>query len=523
MRHLWSRRSLVALGIVASLLAVAVPAWRAQGADHREGPLISEDPPADIADVLAFTSFTDPSKVVFGLTVNGFAVPAVRGSYSFSQDVLYQIKIDNDGDAVADLVIQVEFDGLEAVRDSRCPAMTSGSLAGQGGQFLTVRGPAPPRSNDGVLSRRLAPSKVTVQGCTNLVLGPTAGGFLAFAGLRDDSFVVDIGQLNRILGGTQDVFRGFTSPALGPLAGRPVRTDGTSGSDGFGGYNVSTFVIEVPKALVQGADDRTGTYLLNNTTIGVWGTTHRRHTRRLPAQDDDFAKFDGPYVQVQRAGHQTIKTVFIPQALRDEFNRSQPADDMARWGQFFPDALTTTDNDGMGNTIAGRASLLDAVGVTTLPNGAPLLLPSSFGNTDPELIRKVLLPDVLRLDLSLPATDLAVGGNGLQNGRRPGDDVIDILLRVARQLADVKFPDGSTLPGSGPVGTRRALDCSALPCPDRRVLAVLQGTDFYEPDSAVTDLSTSGVDRPLLGVFPYFATSHPLPGAAGTVGFPPQQ
>ena len=95
----------------------------------------------------------------------------------------------------------------------------------------------------------------------------------------------------------------------------------------------------------------------------------------------------------------------------------------------------------------------------------------------------MLIPDVLRIDLALPATDVGVATNGLQNGRRFGDDVIDILLRLSRQLADVKFPTGSGVPGSGALGTRQALDCSVLPaCPDRRVLAVLQGTDFIRSD-----------------------------------------
>lgn len=253
----------------------------------------------------------------------------------------------------------------------------------------------------------------------------------------------------------------------------------------------------------------------------MWGTTSRGKNTHRSTKDNPVNS--GPWVQIQRMGHQVVKTVFIPSATRDFYNREVPEDDLASFGQFFPDSLTTTDNDGTGNTIAGRAAVLTAVGVTALPNGAPLLLPASFPNTDKNLIRKVYTPDVLRLNLSLLATDVGVATNGLQNGRRPSDDVIDIVLRVARQLADVKFPTGSGFAGSGPLGVRRALDCSVLPCPDRRVLAVLQGTDFIEPDANVTDVATSGVDRPLLGVFPYFATAHPFPGAPGTTGFPPQQ
>jgi len=504
------------LSVVLLAVVVALPWGRdVHSADHRDAPLSSEDPSADVNDVFVFVSPTDSSKVIFAMTVNGFSVPAVRSSYSFGNDVLYQFKIDNSGDAKEDLVIQATFDGHESVHDPRCPATT-------GGQFLTVIGPARPINTgpDNLLLRR-GPE---VNGCTNTVL--SHDGIRVWAGLAEDPFVVDIGQLNRILGGTQDVFRQATSPALGLLRGRPVRDDHTSGVDGFGGFNVSAIVIEVPIAMVQGKANRSRSYLGNDTTIGVWGTTSRSKFRRLSTQHEprDF----GPYIQGQRMGHQVFKTIFIPSPVKDFFNRTAPADDARNVSQYIPDALTTTDNDGTGNTIAGRAAVLDAVGVTALPNGVPLLLPASFGNTDPNLIRKVLIPDVLRINLALPPTDVGVATNGLQNGRRLGDYVIDILLRLSRQLADVKFPDGSGLPGSGPLAKRRALDCSALPgCPDRRVLAVLQGTDFIKADALLGDLSTSGNDRPFRTEFPFIGLPHPLPGsdtpAPGTVGFPPQQ
>jgi hypothetical protein len=165
------------------------------------------------------------------------------------------------------------------------------------------------------------------------------------------------------------------------------------------------------------------------------------------------------------------------------------------------------------------------LGLTALPAGAPLLLPADFANTNKDLLRVALLPDVIRLDLDLPPNDLAIGQFGVANGRRPQDDQIDIELRLLRQLADVKFPDSFGVPGSGPIGTRVALDCSTLPsCPDRRVLVVLQGTDFIKPDADIPDVSASGNDRPFLTAFPFLPDPHPLPGAPGTdPAFPPQE
>ena len=239
-----------------------------------------------------------------------------------------------------------------------------------------------------------------------------------------------------------------------------------------------------------------------NKIINVWGTVS------APS-----GELNG-YVQFEREGQPAISTVFIPRPLKDAFNLGIPSEDVARWSQFIPDALTTTDNDGTGNTISGRAGLLTALGLTAPPVAAPLLLPATFVNTTKDLLRIALLPDVIRLDLSRAPTDLAIGAFGVSNGRRPADDSIDIELRLLRQLADVNFPAALKVPGSGPARP------GALNVTDQRVFAVLEGTDFIRPDSTLGDLSISGNERPIPTTFPYLATPHPLPGDAGTVGYP---
>src|SRR5207249_3060873 len=181
MTHLGQIRRGMVMGFFVALLAilVAIPGGVfLQAADHRDAPLIDEDPSADINDVFVFLNPNDPTKVIFAMTVNGFAVPAVRSSYSFAPEALYQFKIDNTGSAREALV-------------------------------------------------------------------------------------------------TQDVFR-----QNGAFRGRPLHADGTSGVNGFGGFNVSGLVVEVPLAMIQGSANRAGTYLANNTTIGVWGTTGRTKMRK---------------------------------------------------------------------------------------------------------------------------------------------------------------------------------------------------------------------------------------------------
>ena len=453
------------------------------GADHREAPIVDGIAEGDITDVYLFTDPNDVTRVVMIMNVNPFSVPAELPSYSLSPDLLYQFKVDNTGDAREDVVIQIVVD-----------------VSGQG-QTIRVLGPA---SSSATGSRNiLLNSSPSAQGAFGTVFGsPT--GVQAFVGMRDDPFVFDVGQFFRILNGTQDVFRAIPSAGF---RGRAVRADGTSGVDGFGGFDVTSIVVSLPKSMIRGASSK----------VNVWATVSERVADRRSA--------GRVYTQFERMGQQGFATVFIPKGVpRDAENAEIPEHDVANYSNLIPDALTTTDNDGTGNTIQGRADLLTALGLTTLPNGAPLLLPGTFGNTNKNLLRVALLPDVLRFDLDLPAgaAGQAIGQFGLQNGRRLDDPAIDIALQLLRQLADVHFPSGVT--GGGPVGIRAALECSAFPsCQDRRVLTVVQGTTFNKPDAQLNNFAIVGNDQPFLPTFPYIALPHPLPGEPGTVGFPVQQ
>lgn len=515
----WERISMALMAIVVLVGAAFYLPERVLASDHRDSPTADANGEGDITDIFAFLDPNDASQLVLIMNVNPFAVPAETPSYRFSPDFLYQFKIAHDQPAVEDLVIQAVF---ENVATTTCAS----------GQMVKIYGPARPQVTG--TSNIVLEQQPTVKGCTGQKI--QEGSMQVFTGLRDDPFVTDVGQLNRILANNQDLFRDFAGSALGALRGRPVRADLTSGVDGFGGFNVTTIAIKLPKSEVAG----TG-FLGVKGLVGIWGTTSMKGNKADPDHDNDL---DQTFVQFQRVGQQLFKTVFVPSAMRDAFNATRPADDVQNFSSLVPDALTITDNDGTGNTIAGRAALLTALGLTNasgsnagLGHGAPLLLPASFNNTNKNLLRAALLPDVLRLNLDLLPTGIlpgaaAVGGNGdpqlglgafgLQNGRRPADTVTDILLQFARQLADVNFPQSLGVPGSG-APRPGALTFAT----DRRVLAVLQGTDWIKPDAQVGNVSGNvapfgGNDQPLLAQFPFLAAPHPLPGEPGTVGFPAQ-
>jgi len=462
------------LVLLAALLCSA--AWfsssPARAADHRDSPVVDGAPEGDITDVFAFLDPNDKSRMVFAMGVNPFAVPALNDSYRFSTGFLYQFKIDTTGDYVEDFVVQVTF------RDA--------ASVSAGAQTVHVRmGPSTP-GNTGAVNTIMQDAPVNVTGPVNTVIN--SGGVQVFAGLRDDPFTFDVGQFFRIKAGTSQLFRAVPTSPLGPLTGRPIDKTGLSGIDGFAGFNATYIIVSVPLSNLS-----PGFFQNRSNIFNVWGTVS------APYVDDS-------YVQFERMGQPVFNTVFIPSAMKDAFNAGVPSDDVTRWSGFVPDALTTTDNDGTGNTISGRAGLLTALGVTAAPYGAPLLLPATFSNTSKDLLRGALLPDVLRIDLSADPADLGIGQIGLTNGRRPSDDVIDIALRVLRQLADVNFPTALGVPGSGPA---RA---GALTFPDYRVLVVLQGSDFIGPDSGLTDLAHNANDSTFLTSFPFFAPPHPRPG-----------
>lgn len=459
------------------------------GADHRDAPLVDNIPEGDITDVYFFTDLNDSSRVVMIMNVNPFTVPAESGGYSFSPDLLYQFKIDTNGNAREDLVFQITFD-------------TTGQT-----QTATIVGPARPRMTGA--RNVLLKERASAKGTFGTMFGDP-NGVMAFVGLRDDPFVFDFGQFTRILNNTQDLFR-----QVGNFRGRSVHSTGNSGVDAFGGFDVTSIAISVPKWMICGSCSR----------VSMWATVSQRDPNphgNGKGDGDHDGDDDAVFTQFERMGQQAFATVFIPKPMRDAENAEIPEHDVANYSSLIPDALTIKDNDGTGNTIAARAGLLNALGVTSLPNGAPLLLPANFQNTSKNLLRNALLPDVLRLDLTLGAEDQAIGQFGLQNGRRLDDPSIDILLQLARQLSDLHLP--APLPGSGPIGNRNFLECSNFPsCQDRRILVVLQGTDWIKPDNEISDITTEGNDRPFLTQFPYIALPHPVPGEPGTIGFPPQQ
>ncbi len=106
-------KALNALGVLAlvmALAAIGAPLVPAAASSHREAPMISNDPVADNTDLYAFVSPDKPDTVTFIVNTWPFEEPSGGPNYfRFGDDVLYELHIDNVGDAQSHITYQFRF------------------------------------------------------------------------------------------------------------------------------------------------------------------------------------------------------------------------------------------------------------------------------------------------------------------------------------------------------------------------------------------------------------------------------
>ena len=243
---LFSRGRLVPALVGVGLIAGLATGGRLLASDHQDTPDVELNQRFDVNDVYAFPAAT-PGRIVLVLGTSSPLTPARTPSFAFGtkDEELYQIKVDNTGDAVEDLVFQVTFTG---------PA---------GHQKVTLHGPVTP--NQTGPANTLIKGKKTLSGSVNEVLG-SASGIQLFAGPRDDPFFIDLEQFFRIVPDRK--------PVSGPLSQLPNTPTASSfraagqALDYVRGFNDMAIVIELPTSMLAADPQHPGKF-------GVWGTTSR--------------------------------------------------------------------------------------------------------------------------------------------------------------------------------------------------------------------------------------------------------
>ena len=238
----WPAIALTALAVTAITAGVA---RKLKASDHQDTPLVENNPRFDVNDVYAFPSPNDPSKTVLVLGTQSPLTPASTPSARFGtrDQVLYQLKVDNTGDAKEDLVFQFSFINLGRR------------------QVVAMRGPVKPNS---VGTENTVVRTFPMFGLTNTVID--YNGIKLFAGPRDDPFFIDLEAFFRILPDRKPENGPLSQIQQGPLTFRAA-TGANPAVDFLRGINDMAIVIEVPTSLL--------TNPATNGRFGVWGTSSR--------------------------------------------------------------------------------------------------------------------------------------------------------------------------------------------------------------------------------------------------------
>ncbi|MES2125625.1 MAG: DUF4331 family protein [Gemmatimonadota bacterium] len=233
----------VRLGIAVAIGVAGLMGAReiAVASDHQDTADVELNPKQDMTDFYAFP--TTAGRIALVLNSQPFISPAAVPTASFDKNLLYQIKVDNTGDAMEDLVFQVTFSGTGA------------------SQQVEVRGPLAPTVK-GAMQNVLLTSDPVVKGNINTVLGSSTG-VQVYAGIRDDPFFIDLEQFFRILPDRRPSTGALSTPSTQTAtAFRPAG----QAVDAVLGANLASIVIELPTAMLTAG---------GNAKIGLWGTISR--------------------------------------------------------------------------------------------------------------------------------------------------------------------------------------------------------------------------------------------------------
>ncbi|MEO7853446.1 MAG: DUF4331 domain-containing protein [Rubrivivax sp.] len=509
------RLSLVVIALCAAAAAYA--------SSHREAPFIASQPKVDGTDFYMFNSYE-------GVAANGSGGRAgyvtMIANFAPLQDpyggpnyfpldsnALYEIHVDNVGDAREHLTFQFKFKnelrGIALPIDNEMvpiPLIQAGPVSLRNDPNLNVNqtytvnlirgdrrtGTSTPVTKAGNNAKTFE-KPVDNIGTKTIADYPAYAAkhiFLinipgcsergkVFVGQRKDPFAVNLGVIFDLVNAPLSVITD------------PTKID--AGKDDLADKNVTSIALEVPASCLL-ADP-------SKPVIGGWSTASMRQGQYLsaspPAGFATTVTTGGAWVQVSRLGMPLVNEVVIGLPDKDRFNGSEPSGD----GQF----LRYVTNPTLP-ALLEVAFALPAGSVAPSNNGRNDLVTTFLtGIAGVNQLSMVTPSEMLRLNTAIPAVPFAMqnrlglvgnilaGGNdnaGYPNGRRPKDDVVDIsLVAVAGGLCVAN-------------GNNNALGFGAACKPS----AVPLGSTAFSLHDAV-DQAT----RPLMSKFPYLDT--PIPGA----------
>ncbi len=525
------------------VLAVAA-ACAAMASSHREAPFITTSPKVDGTDFYMFRSYEGVSPTGTGgrsdyvtLIANYIPLQAAYGGpnyFAMDPNAMYEIHIDNNGDAAEDITFQFRFNNklnnvalpigpAGAQKMVAIPLIQAGAVANLNDASLNlsetysvniVRGD---RRKGTVQAIAKTSGSTTFEKPVDYIGVKTLGNATAYAtyadkhihnikipgcpagkdtgrvfvGQRQEGFAVNLGPIFDLVNATAAQ---ITNPDLkNAFAANSIQDS-----------NVTSMALEVHKDCLTAGTD---------TVIGGWTTASLRQGRLLssnPASGHQTTeKVGGAWTQVSRLGNPLVNEVVIGLKDKDKFNSSKPKGD----GQFLDYVTHPTLPALLGLVLAGDAA---GLAPTNIPRTdlATVFLTGIAGVNKPATVTP---SEMLRLNTAITPVQFAdqnrlgvagevlkVGGlanlanakdlAGFPNGRRPKDDVVDIALVAMLGGLCVINGDNNGLGLNGIPGVPGVTSvCKASSVP------------LGATSAAVHD----GVDQavvPFLGSFPYLNT-----------------
>ncbi len=428
---------------------------------HMDAPQITFDDPANTTDVYAFVSEVNGEEyLTTALGVYPFEEPGIGpNNYRFDEDVLYEIHVaigkkdlkkgrktisyqfrfrtqfKNKNTILQSYLGPLEgpidnkgFDVNQNLRQQYKVTKVDHRYGKHNNRTVLGRGNVPP-NNQGLLTRFYnqgangenpaaggVDDEINLDRYTREAIAELDDGYRVFAGQRDDGFYADIQSIFDL----DFTFGGPNKPF-----------------DSQGGFNIHTIVLQIPLSELGGPDQ----------IVGVYATTSRP---KFPILGSVFGKsfkgtfkkkgFKGHFVQVARQGNPLFNEALVAIVDKNRYNQTPPTKDKKLFKQY-----------ALNPELAAALQ--------------PLL------NLDPSLLTNrtdlagIFIPDLIKVDLSTGPVHLAdnndprfnrlsiFGGDtlvstqdpgffgnfvvpgGWPNGRRFGDDVVDIaVIAVASDL-----------------------------------------------------------------------------------------
>jgi Domain of unknown function (DUF4331) len=438
MKPVWKTLGLAA---VAGLLVAAPAPVRASS--HMDAPLITLDDAANTTDVYAFVSQRFGRKyLTTALAVYPHEEPGIGpNKYNFDDEVLYEIRLATGNDVAAGrttyayqfrfqttyrnrrTILQSYLGVVNNVGDSaqnlvqrysvtrkdfRTGAKT---LLGWGIVPPNNQGIATPKYNRGNNGNNPARDGVATEGdldtYTAQSIADLSGGYRAFAGQRDDGFYADVQAIFDLL---------------------RLRGPG-QGFDSQGGFNVHTMVLQIPVEDIGG----------DRQVVGVYATTSRRRVTILSTRTDPV-ELEG-FVQVARQGNPLFNEALVAIEDKDAYSRTSPEKDSLLFRKYAetPELAALLNALVLGGNVAPTTNRTDIAGIfipdlikVDLSTGpARLAGGGSMHATNPDDAGFSRL-GIFGGDTLVSQVQAGFGGGvvpgGWPNGRRFGDDVIDIAV-----------------------------------------------------------------------------------------------